>query len=88
MKNCYKKLQELIEEVILADVEDTIDEIYGVIAKDKKANDEAQAELEELHDLRNELKDILADIEEGELDKDECAEIYEELFDMISEDEE
>jgi Na+/phosphate symporter len=88
MKNCYKKLEELIEDVILADVEDSIDEIYGVIAKDKKANDELQAELEELHDLRNELKDILADIQEGELDKDECAEIYEELFDMISEDEE
>lgn len=83
MKDCYKRLQDLIEDVILLDVEDSMDEIYGTIAKDKKANDELQEELEELHDFRNELKDILDEIKNHELDKDECTEIYEELSKMV-----
>lgn len=88
MKNCNKKLKELIEDVVLGDLEDHMDEIFAIIAKDKKANDEYADELEELHEMREEFHGILEDIENKELSHEECAELYDEIMDMISEDEE
>ncbi|MCK5111344.1 MAG: hypothetical protein KAQ94_07475 [Arcobacteraceae bacterium] len=83
MKRCEQRLQELIEDVVMPDIEDHIDDIFESIANDKNASDEAKAELDEMHEMRAEFSEILKDIKNKELDKDECAELYEEIKQMI-----
>jgi len=88
MKNCHKKLKELIEEVILPDIEEELDNIYEVIAKDKSSNDDQKGTLKDLHDMRDEFKEILEEIENRSLSNEECIELYEEIEDMITDEEE
>jgi uncharacterized protein YpuA (DUF1002 family) len=88
MKNCHTRLKELIEEVVLPDIEEEIDNIYEVIAKDKNSNDEQSNTLNELHEMRDEFKEVLAEIENRSLGKDECIELYEEIEAMLQGDEE
>ncbi len=83
MKRCEQRLQELIEDVVMPDIEDHIDDIFEEIANDKNASAETKAELEEMHEMRTEFTQILTDINNKELDKDECAELYEEINEMI-----
>lgn len=87
MKNCHKKLKELIQDVVLPDIEDRIDEIFETIANDKIADDALKTELESMHELRDEFKSILSEIQNNELQKDECTQIYEDIMEMISEQE-
>jgi len=87
MENCNQKLKELIVDVVLADIEDRIDEIFAVVAKDKTKDEIDQDELNDLHELRDEFKTILEEIESGELSLEECKEIYNDIQDMISDDE-
>lgn len=88
MKRCNKKLKEIIEDVVLPDLEDHMDTIFETIANDKKANDQHQDELQELHEMRDEFNEILQEIENNELSQDECEELYAEITDMISDNEE
>lgn len=84
MKNCNRKLKELIEDVVLADLEDHMDELFAIIAKDKKSNEQYQAQLDELHEMRDEFNEILDEIENKQLSHEECQELYEEIMEMIS----
>ena len=43
MKNCAKKLKDIIENVVLPDVEDYLDDIFSQIASAKNATDENTA---------------------------------------------
>lgn len=86
MKNCHKKLKELIEEVVLNDIEDHMDEIFEKIAKDKKSSEILDSELKDLHEMRDEFHAILQEIEDRELSKEECIEIYEDIMEMIQDD--
>ena len=88
MKNCHKKLKELIEEVVLADLEDELDSIYDIIAKDKRSDEEQKETLKELHEMRDEFNEIIKEIEERSLSSEECQELYSEIEDMIAEEEE
>jgi len=91
MKNCMKKLRELIEDMVIPDIEDHIDDIFEEIANDKNANNDVKKELALMHEMRDEFAKILNDIENNELEQDECIELYEEINEMIksnSEDEE
>ncbi|MDC0932466.1 hypothetical protein OAR97_01335 [Arcobacteraceae bacterium] len=88
MKKCDLKLKELIERTVMPDIEDRLDEIFADIAKSKKATDEQNEEIKEMHEMRDEFNEILKDIENRELDKEECAELYEEIIDMINDSEE
>ena len=88
MKKCDLKLKELIEKTVMPDIEDRLDEIFADIAKSKNASEEQNAEIKEMHEMRDEFNDILKDIENRELDKEECAELYEEIMEMISDSEE
>jgi phosphoglycolate phosphatase-like HAD superfamily hydrolase len=85
MKRCEKKLEELIKEVVMPDIEDHIDNIFESIANNKNASDEVKSELEEMHEMRAEFEQVLKDIENKELDKDECIELYEDIKQMIDE---
>ena len=88
MKKCDLKLKELIEETVMSDIVDRLDEIFEDIAKNKEATDEQNEEIKDLHEMRDEFNDILKDIENRELDKEECAELFQEITDMINESEE
>ena len=83
MKNCMKKLRELIEDMVIPDIEDHIDDIFEEIANDKNANDDVKKELALMHEMRDEFTKILNDIENNELEQDECIELYEEINEMI-----
>ncbi len=82
--NCWKRLKEIIEGVVIPDIEDHIDEIFEKIANNKNASDETKAELQEMHEMKDEFTQILDDIQNKDIDKDECAELYAEIKDMIS----
>ena len=86
MKNCHQKLKELLEEVVLPDIEEELDDTFEKINK-TKSSDEFEDHIKELHEMRDEFKEILSEIEERTLSNDECIEIYEEIMDMIGEDE-
>ena len=88
MKKCDSKLKELIETVILPDIEDNLDEIFAEIARDKNTSLAQKEEREQMREMRDDFNAILKDIENRELDKQECAELYEEITDMIREAEE
>ena len=88
MKNCHKKLKEILEDVVLPDIEDATDEIFEKIANSKNASEELKAELAEMHEMRDEFKEILKEIEDRTLDHDECAELMEQITEMIKEGEE
>lgn len=88
MTDCFVKLKELIENVVLTDIEDQTDEIFALIAKDKDSKDKYTDELNDLYEMREEFHEILTDIKNNELSKEECKELYEEIFEMISGDEE
>jgi len=87
MKNCHKKLKELLEEVVLPDIEEELDDTFEKINQKKNAN-EFEEHISELHEMRDEFKDILSEIEEKTLSNNECIEIYEEIISMIGEEEE
>ena len=84
-KKCNQKLKELIQEVVLPDIEDYLDEIFEQIAKKKTADEEQEEELANMHEMREEFQGILEDIEDNQLDNDECVELLEEITLMIKE---
>ena len=88
MKRCDLKLKELIEETVMPDIVDRLDEIFADIAKSKDATAEQNTEIKDLHEMRDEFNDILKDIENRDLDKEECAELYQEIMEMIGDSEE
>jgi len=88
MKRCEQRLEELIKDVVIPDIEDHIDDIFEIITNDKNASDEHKEELANMHEMRKEFAAILEDIGKKQLDKEDCAELYEEIKEMISENEE
>jgi len=88
MTNCEEKLKELLEDTVMPDIEDAIDDIFEEIASSKGASKQQEDELEQMQELRVEFTEILEDINEGELENDECSELLEEIIQMIKEAEE
>ncbi|MEA3499045.1 MAG: hypothetical protein U9R16_08300, partial [Campylobacterota bacterium] len=86
-KKCIKKLKDLIQNVVLPDVEDYIDDIFEEITDNKNASDDNSKELEDMQEMRKEFQAILKDIENDDLDQDECAELFDEISLMIKEEE-
>ncbi|MEA2110685.1 MAG: hypothetical protein U9P71_01420 [Campylobacterota bacterium] len=78
-----QKLYKLLEEEVIADVEDHIDYIYDLIAN-KKATDDDKDDLKEAQMILKEFKATLTEINNGDLDENECLELIEELEEMRS----
>jgi len=83
MKKCNLKLKQLLKDEVLPDIENTIDNIYEQIAKQKNTSDEINKELEQLHEMRDEFKNILQEIDDNKLQNQECEELYEGINAMI-----
>ncbi|QFR49266.1 hypothetical protein FJR48_05790 [Sulfurimonas lithotrophica] len=76
-----QKLEELLINEVIPDIDDALDEIFEQIADEKNANDEQKEEIEELREFKSDLKDLLDDIASGEIEDDECEEIYNDIID-------
>jgi hypothetical protein len=85
MTKCAKELQELIEDTVFPDIEDAIDDIFEDIASNKKPSKEQEILLKQMNEMREDFQDILKDIQNDELEEDECKELVEEITKMIKE---
>ena len=86
MSNC-EKLKNFLKQEIIPDLEEAIDEMFSMIEKAKMASIADKEELGDLQEMHSECKDILAEIEAGEMGEDEAKEILDELIDMKTVDE-
>jgi len=88
MSECNERLKKLLEDVVMPDIEDAIDDIFEDIATNKNASQKEEDELEEFQEMRKEFTLILEDINNDDLEEDECKELLNEITVMIEEAEE
>lgn len=77
--NKIEELEELVKEELLPEVEEVLDELFELVANNKKATMDDKEEYKELQELHAEFKAILADIEKGELEEEEAIELIDEI---------
>ena len=82
-----KELEDLIKNDVLIEIEDYIDELFEIIAS-KKEDENTKEELAQMQEMKKDFEDMLVDLENGEIDDEECKEIIEEINDMRKDDEE
>ena len=87
MSNSEKLKNFLIQEII-PDLEEAIDEMFSMIEKAKMASIADKEELQDLQEMHAECKDIVAEIEAGEMNDDEAGEILAEFVEMKTADDE
>ena len=78
------KLKALLEKEIIPDLESVIDSIFQTIEKEKTVSLGEKEELEELQEMHRECREILIEIEAGEMEEDEAKELVEELVEIVS----
>ncbi|MDD3769512.1 hypothetical protein E0765_09505 [Sulfuricurvum sp. IAE1] len=81
------QLKHLIQNELIPDVEEHIDDIFESIASQKDASPQERAQLEDLQALRDEYKELLGEINSGQLDEEEAEQLYTELTSMREGDE-
>ncbi len=74
-----EELKQLLEKQVIPDVEDALDDIFEQISELKNADEATKEEVEELQDFKADLKDILKDIESGDISDEECQEIIDDI---------
>ena len=79
-----EKLKNFLTQEIIPDLEEAIDEIFAFIEKSKMASIADKEELEELQEMHSECKDIVSEIESGEMSEEEAEDILNELVDIKS----
>ena len=87
MSNSEKLKNFLIQEII-PDLEEAIDEMFAFIEKAKMASIADKEELQDLQEMHAECKEIVVEIEAGEMDDNEASEILAEFIEMKTADEE
>ncbi len=75
-----EKLKNLLTLEIIPDLEEAIDEMFSMIEKAKMASIADKEELQELQEMHAECKDIVIEIEAGDMPEDEAEEILKELM--------
>ncbi len=86
MSTKKEELIELLENVLIPDLEDYMDDLFEVIASSKEKDPETEAELTETREIYQDFQEILEDASSGEMDEEECAEVLEELRQMMEDD--
>ena len=76
-----KRLLNIINKEVLPEIEEYIDELFAKIAS-KNYLDSDEAALYEAKELRDEFKDMVQEIESGEMSEEECLEIIDEINEM------
>jgi len=77
--NVQEELKQLLEKQVIPDVEEALDEIFEEINELKNADEATKEEVQELQDFKADLKDILKDIESGDITDEECQEIIDDI---------
>jgi len=80
-----ERLKNLLLNEFMPDLESAIDEIFMMIEKEKMISLADREELEELQAMHAECREILIEIESGEMEEDEAKELLEELVEIKSE---
>ena len=83
-----EKLKNFLTQEIIPDLEEAIDEMFAFIEKAKMASIADKEELKDLQEMHSECKDIVSEIEAGEMEEKEAEEILNELVDMKTADKE
>ena len=83
-----EKLKNFLTQEIIPDLEEAIDEMIAFIEKAKMASIADKEELKDLQEMHAECKDIVSEIESGEMEEKEAEEILNELVDMKTADKE
>lgn len=81
MTRTEDQLIKLITDEVLPDIEEYIDVLFEKIAS-KNYTDEEKENLYEMQEMRDEFKDMLKEVETGEMTEEECLEIIEEVHEM------
>ncbi|MBV5321195.1 MAG: hypothetical protein JZU62_05885 [Sulfuricurvum sp.] len=76
------QLKHLIQNELIPDVEEHIDDIFESIASQKDATVEERAQLEDMQALRDEYKELLTELNSGDIDEEEAEQLYTELTSM------
>jgi exonuclease VII small subunit len=79
-----EKLKNLLVVEIIPDLESAIDEIFSMIEKNKMASIADKEELKEFQEMHKECKEIVQEIENGEMPQEEAKELLEELIEIKS----
>ena len=82
------QLKHLIQNELIPDVEEHIDDIFESIASQKDATVEERAQLDDMQALRDEYKDLLKELNSGDIDEEEAEQLYTELTSMREGDDE
>jgi len=83
-----EKLKNFLLQEIIPDLEEAIDEMFAFIEKAKMASISDKEELQDLQEMHAECKDIVSEIEAGEMNDDEAGEILAEFVEMKTADDE
>lgn len=81
MTQTEEKLLDLINNEVLPDIEEYIDVLFEKIAS-KNYTDEEKENLYEMQEMRDEFKEMITEINSGEMEEEECLEIIEEIHEM------
>lgn len=81
MTRTQDQLIKLINKEVLPDLEEYIDILFEKIAS-KNYTDEEKANLYEMQEMRDEFKDMLKEVESGDMTEEECIEIIDEIHEM------
>jgi len=79
------KLKNLIGNEIMPDLEEAIDEMFAMVERDKTISLADREELEGLQEMHAECREILIEIEAGEMSQEEAQELLDELVEAASE---
>ena len=77
-----EKLKSILMDKLIPDLEEEIDAIFAMIEREKEISLADREELEEMQGMHAECREILIEIESGEMDEEEAGELLEELLDM------
>ncbi len=80
-----EKLKSLLIAEVIPDLEEAIDEMFSMIDKAKMASISDKEELQELQEMLTECKEIIVDIDTGEMEDDEAVDIFNELMALKTE---
>jgi hypothetical protein len=89
MSSSREKLKNLVLNEFMPTLESEIDEVFAMIDREKTISLADREELREMQEMHRECREILIEIESGEMSEEEAKELLSELIDIASlEDEE
>ena len=85
MSSSIGKLKNLLLNELMPLLEDEIDAIFEMVEKEKMISLADREELEQMQEMHKECREILIEIESGEMEEEEAKELLSDLIDIASE---